>query len=505
MSAMNNQENAKAGKILRLLRQGGNPVKRFLKHSKLRYGGFAILLTAVVIAVVILLNVAVGAIEANWNLRIDLTNMRVTSFDEQTYQIVGDLTQPVHIYAIYNSGDSSAGKIQMEEVLRKYGSISGNVHIAFVDPVADPMLVNKLAGEGGVSTGMLFVTNEDQSRVRPIKPSEYNTYTTNPLTGGQIPVFAAERRITSAVVYVTSEYTPMIRVLAGHNEVPLNGYSILQQFIASGNNIFEMTELNLITGIGDLRKGDVLLINEPTRDLNDDEYNTIRAWLADGGRLFVSIDYQVDLNVLVNLQKLLDYYQLGFGEGYIVESVNQANNWTMNNPGILNPNKDAEHPATSDLAGIPLIMPFVRPVRPVTMPESGITYTELLYTSDSAIVSTGDEQAGGMGKQIAALSAQKHSSEPEDEIRIALVGTPYATVDSQIMYSSYNAAFVLNLMDWLFNRVDKVNILSKFEPMPNLRFPDANTVWTIGAIVVIIIPLLVAAAGVTVWIRRRRL
>ena len=57
----------------------------FLSQRKFRYGGYATILTAVVIAVVILLNIAIGAIESNWALTLDVTALNATDFDDATY------------------------------------------------------------------------------------------------------------------------------------------------------------------------------------------------------------------------------------------------------------------------------------------------------------------------------------------------------------------------------------------------------------------------------------
>jgi|GEM_PF-1462480 len=493
---MNNQEK----------KVNGNPVGRFFKQRKLRYGGLSILLTAVVIAVVILFNIAVGAVERNWGLRIDLTSSKVTDFNEQTYQLVGDLTQPVHIYAIFSTGNQSAGRIQMEEVLTKYRTINRNVTVDFVDPALDPMTINKYASEGvQLREGTLFVVNESGTRVKTITPDQYNTTTPHPLNPEvQIPLFAAERRITSAINYVTSEVFPVVRVLSGHNEAPLSAYSVFLKGYLEDNS-YEMADLNLASEDAMLNKGDVLLIVSPSRDIPDSEYEKIRAWLTDGGRLLIAMDYQIDMTHFTNINRLLSYYSLSFGEGYIVEDTNQPNNW-YGNTYLLVPNKDPEHQVTKNLGqSYYMLLPQVRPINPLAMPESGIQYATLLFSSEAATVRTADG-VSDPGKQIIAMTALKQDYEnQENDVRIAMIGTSAALVDSEYMGSSYNGLFALQLFEWLINREEQVNFSAKLVAQSMLRIPDAATGWTLAAIVVVIIPLMIAAAGVIVWIRRRRL
>ena len=51
-------------------------------QRRFRYGGFAILITCIALAAVILLNMVLGMVEDNWALSIDLSPSRVTKFDD---------------------------------------------------------------------------------------------------------------------------------------------------------------------------------------------------------------------------------------------------------------------------------------------------------------------------------------------------------------------------------------------------------------------------------------
>ena len=73
------------------MKKGKNNLTGFLARKQFRYGSYATVLTAVVIAVVILLNVAIGAIEANWALTIDVTAMGATEFSEETEKVVSEV------------------------------------------------------------------------------------------------------------------------------------------------------------------------------------------------------------------------------------------------------------------------------------------------------------------------------------------------------------------------------------------------------------------------------
>ena len=62
------------------------------------------------------------------------------------------------------------------------------------------------------------------------------------------------------------------------------------------------------------------------------------------------------------------------------------------------------------------------------------------------------------------------------------------------------------VFNWLVNREEStVSISSKLMANNTLAIPDSATAWTLGAIIVIVIPLLVTVAGIVIWSKRRRL
>ena len=114
---MNNQ---KKGKV---------KLNGFLARKQFRYGGYATVLTAIVIVVAVLLNIAFGMIEDNWALSIDVTAIGATDFDEQTEKVVSEITTGVHVYTLFQDSTSSSIRVQAEEVLNKYRAMNKNITI----------------------------------------------------------------------------------------------------------------------------------------------------------------------------------------------------------------------------------------------------------------------------------------------------------------------------------------------------------------------------------------
>ena len=118
-----------------------NAVKNALKDKKLRYGGYATLLTALVIGLIIALNVVTDQIPAS----LDMTKNRYFSLSEQTYHILDNLDQDVTIYAFFQIGNENA---RLDEVLQKYDVRSKHLTVKHIDPVRNPGFANKFKKEG---------------------------------------------------------------------------------------------------------------------------------------------------------------------------------------------------------------------------------------------------------------------------------------------------------------------------------------------------------------------
>lgn len=492
---MNNQKKSK----------GKSRLSGFLGRRQFRYGGYAAVLTAIVIAVVILLNVAIDMIENNWSLSIDVTAISVTDFTDETEKVVEGIDEDVKVYTLYQTSTSSSLRIQVEEVLNEYRVRNHNISVENIDPVKEPARVTAMIGDASLSEGAIIVTNADASRVKMIDRTDYYYNYTDSYFNKTYTIFDLESKVTGALVYATSDETPRVFFLSGHDELDADSYCTVLSTQLENQN-YDVATLNLTSTEIVLQAGDTVVIVNPQRDLSDAEYEALRPWLASGGRLLFVLDYNTNISVLSNFTKLLSYYQLSFGDGVIKEDSSMTSNWNQD-PYTLVPNMDAEHEITSALveANAYMMLPNSRPINAVTMPESGHQFTNILTTSSKAVVMNGEE-AGLPGTQTIGMAMLKADSTDESkDIRIVLLGNMYALADTYLLNYSYNMNFMLSTFDWLVNRESNVDISAKIMADTTLAIPDSATAWTLAAVVVVAIPLITLVAGVVIWIRRRRL
>ena len=74
------------------------------KSNYLRYGGYATLLTLMVIAITIVLNVIV----TDLNFKIDTTAEKLYSLSANTEKVTKELETPVNIYVLEETGKETA-------------------------------------------------------------------------------------------------------------------------------------------------------------------------------------------------------------------------------------------------------------------------------------------------------------------------------------------------------------------------------------------------------------
>ena len=129
-----------------------------LKNPKLRYGGYASLITFAVVVAVIVVNLLVAQLD----LQIDLTENNVYTLSEQTQEILADLDEEVTFYMLARRNEEPA---QIMEALGRYEQASPWIRIETVDADTNPGFVAQYDPEGeGLGNGSVIVATEDNYR-----------------------------------------------------------------------------------------------------------------------------------------------------------------------------------------------------------------------------------------------------------------------------------------------------------------------------------------------------
>lgn len=279
-------------------------------HSRQAFQGgtYSLMLTAAVLALLIVLNLLVSALPTNLTQH-DISASKLYSVTSNTKVVVNALEQDVTIYWIVQSGEEDA---VIENLLGKYESLSDHITVVKKNPDVYPTFAEQYTDET-VANNSLVVECGERSRFisyDDIYLSEPDMYTYSYNTS-----FDGEGAITSAIDYVVNAEQPQLYRLEGHGESELP--STFQDQLEKAN--MELHDLSLLTVDAIPEDAACLLIYAPTSDISEEERDMLADYVTGGGRLLVMAG-PVDGASLDNLYSLLSEYGVTANEGIVIES-----------------------------------------------------------------------------------------------------------------------------------------------------------------------------------------
>ena len=349
-------------------KEGEKAPSRGQNTLALQGGSYSLILTAVVLAILVAVNVLVTALPTNLTW-YDISATKLYSITSNTKVVVNALQEDVTIYWIVQSGEEDN---VIENLLSKYESLSNHIQVVKKNPDVYPTFAQQYTDET-VQNNSLVVECGDRYRYigyDDIYLQEADMYSYSYTTS-----FDGEGAITSAIDYVVTEELPQLYLLEGHGESELPA-TIADQ-IEKEN--METQSLSLLTVDEIPEEVDVILIYAPTSDLSQQEAEMLREYTQSGGKLMVIAGPTQDSTALENLNTLLSDYGVEVCEGVVVEE--DREHYTYQ-PYLLLP----------DLASSDITDPLIEENYYVNMPVaqgldvSGAdsAVTSLMTTSDTA-------------------------------------------------------------------------------------------------------------------------
>lgn len=302
-------------------------------RTAFRGGTYALSITAVVMAILVVLNVLVSALPSSLT-KLDISATKLYSITSNTKVVVNALEEDVTIYWIVQSGEEDD---VIENLLSKYESLSDHIKVVKKNPDVYPTFAEQYTNET-VQNNSLVVECGDRSRFigyDDIYIQEADIYSYTYSTS-----FDGEGAITSAIDYVVTDDLPQLYVLEGHGEqeLPQNFKEQIEK-----ENI-ETNTLSLLTVDEVPEDADAILIYEPSSDLSEEEVDMLYEYAEDGGKLMVIAGPTED-GILENLYGLLENYDVETCEGIVVEG--NRDSYTMQ-PYVLLPEMSS-HEITDSL------------------------------------------------------------------------------------------------------------------------------------------------------------
>ena len=457
----------------------------------LQGGSYSIIITAVVLAILIAVNVLVSALPTTLT-KYDISSTKLYSITSNTKVVVNALEEDVTIYWIVQSGEEDA---VIENLLNKYDSLSDHISVVKKNPDVYPTFAEQYTDET-VQNNSLVVECGERSRFigyDDIYVQEADMYSYSYNTS-----FDGEGAITSAIDYVVTEDLPQLYVLEGHGEQELP--STFSDQIEKEN--IEVNTLSLLTVDEIPEEADCILIYAPSSDISTEEKDMLSEYTKNGGKLMV-VAGPVEDGSLDNLYSLLSDYGVEPCEGIVVES--DREHYTLQ-PYVLLPDMNSDEITDS------LIDEHYYAIMPISLglDVSGAdsSVTTLMTTSDTSFskiagynLETYEKEDGDIDGPFAVAV----SVDCDNEGQIVWLTSSAFLEDMYNAFSSgANSDLAMNALSSLIGEREAMAIRSKSLNYNYLNI-SSSTASLLKVLMIGVFPLAYLGIGIGVILRRRRL
>ena len=472
-----------------------------MDKKKFRLGTYTAATTAVVIAIAVIFNMCVNALPSKVKA-IDLSSNEIYSIGEQTRTVVKALEEDIHIYWLVQDGYED---VYVENMLANYEDLSKNVVVEKIDPVVYPNFAYQYTSDG-IYNNSLIVTNSDETKTRYLSYYDIYLYSYDE-NYNEITEYNGEGVLTSAIKYVISDVQTKLYYVTGHGEMDIP--SDLQENIGLEN--MELESVNLLTAGAVPEDCEALIIYSPMSDFSTQDVAILSEYLENGGKMLLFTDCTEE--ELTNLYGLMSGYGVDGVNGLVMEQDSDFCLYNYANyllPGMYS------HDITTPLinSNYFVLIPMAHGIDiNDDFEDENITVTTLLQTSDSAFVkkaglnsTTAEKEAGDVESEDGfAVAVAITDVQDTEEAKIVWMSSSYIT-DAQMdeLASGANTDFVINSLGWLCEIEDSVTIRAKSISYDYLTV-TASQSNKLSALMIFVIPAAFIAAGIYVWVRRRKM
>ena len=471
------------------------------RKKNLRHGSYVSIMTVIVIALVVAVNLVVGQLPSSVT-QIDASSRQLYTIGEDTENLVRGLEQDVTLYYVVTGGNENE---YISRMLERYEDLSDHLTVEKVDPELHPTFTSQYTDEE-VSDNSIIVVSGDKSRVvgsSDMLVQELNYYTYS----YQVTEFDGEGQVTSAIAYVISDNLPVLYQLTGHDEQSL-GSSLTNSI--EKNNI-EIQDLSLLTEESVPEDAAALLICSPSRDISEEEAQKILSYLEGGGKVLLFTDYSQE--EMPNLESLLTNYGLQKGTGIVMEG--DSSYYYPQRPDVLIPEINTDSSVLSGLTDdVYALIQDAQPVETLEEYRDTLEIENLLTTTDSGyvkevsddgMISFQQEEGDDTGTFAVGVSVTE-AIDDETESQLIYFSSSTLTADELDQYVSGGNSEILScILTNLCEMEDNItfNIPAKSLSVEYLSYTNQSAA-IFKVIVIAVIPAAFLLVGFIIWMKRRK-
>ena len=483
---------------------------KILNNRRFRMGSFATVLTVIFIAALIILNMIVSAVSNRYPVQIDLTTDKIYGLSDETIDYLKGLEKEVDIYVLATEdGFSSASDyfLQAKETIKKFPQYTSKVDLSFVDMAKDPSFESKYAS---YNIGTRDIIVECGSKIQIVKTSDLFTLQYDSSTGySYIQGSRTDEAITSAIMNVTSDYTPKVTLLTAHSSFDATSFvSLLEQ------NSFEVITQDLLLEDID-PEAEVAILFAPGQDLDEDQLKKLDAFLDNDGQKGRSLLYFASASqpAMPAMEAFLSEWGIVMEDATVYETDYSR---IYNYSPLYSIADFVNEEILEDPSGY-MLMPTARVMDTSFTERDGKTVEVLQKFGPEALAIPNDagedyniEDAEAYAWPALVLSTLEKSAGKVNESGVAvlksqvIVSASAASCESGLLSSNtfVNGKYSLNLINSVVGRDVSYSVTDKVLDTNTLVMTNTQ-ILGIAAVFVIVIPAALLVWGIVVFMRRR--
>ncbi|MCI8386819.1 MAG: GldG family protein [Acutalibacter sp.] len=489
--------------------------------NKFKRGGMATVMTVVFIAVVVVLNLLVSLLSERFpSMNIDLTAQKMNTLSEQALEVAGKVEEDTTIYLIGAEEAYRKDQLysnyglkysQVANLADRLAEANSKVKVEFVDPDTNPEFISSYAGEV-LTSGRVLVRTEKRYRVLTV--DDMFSMSQNQQTGATEMYSNVDSALAAALEMVNMDKVPILTIATGHDEL-LNTSNMAAFLKKMEEQNFEHQEINLLTD--EIPEGtQLLMIPTPTTDYTDDELEKLRALLSDQSReesIAILVTFHPTQTSLPKLSGFLEEWGISVQSGAMVTE-SDSSRYISADPSYVM--VDAVGKALEDNTYSRILCPMSAPVELLFSGNGDIATEALLATGEGAYIMTEDTSEADIENPDTAqrTTAARASSLAQFEGNqfyyrsLVVFGSSYMFTDTFLETAFDNSQYIIDLMKFATDTDGSRVSVYTDKVQTNVVDVTAsqNTITVLGlGVFTIGLPVLILAAGLVIFLKRRHL
>ena len=482
-----------------------------LTRRRLTYGSISVGLAIAFVAAIVLLNMGVSYLTDRFYLKADITPTGVYEISDTSKILLENLDMDIRVHILLSEDDvtNSTYYNVANEFLKRYRALSNNrISIDYIDIYKNPAFLNNYTATSDEITSGSFIIETDL-RYKVLKLADlYKLSTTLNQQTYEMSQYVsgvdADQTLATAIQYVTAKDLPTVVFLTGHDEE--YGPTFTSLFT---NSNYGYDECNLLF---DEIPNDaaIVVVGMPSADYSSFEIDKLDGYMKSGGNVILFTG--VSAVETPNLDEWLEEWGVGVRDQMVLDS-QRALYSPVNIVADIVDDTVCEDLEITDTTYI--MMPNARVLERLWEYNDYRTTSVILQSSDSSYAKaysadtkfdTYDLEEGDVQGPFALGILTKYGttvSGVSTSSKLLVLSSLYMTSDATFDVAALaNKAFFVEAIDYINPMTNVLTIESRDYYSANLTIlsAQANVVFWI---LIVIIPAVILALGLVVWLRRR--